>query len=102
MSMSGRSTLMKNPKPGILIIPFLLLLLVSLSFARPNEKSLLIIFFVPVNGLQKRNRKYLEESRTSIKRSLEIAEKSISLSEESSRILTEILDQLKKRPNEPK
>jgi uncharacterized membrane protein len=58
---------------------------------------ILIVFFIAVSRLQKRNKKYLDESRTSIKRSLEIAEKSLSMSEESNKILSEILDELKKK-----
>lgn len=58
---------------------------------------ILVVFFVAVNRLQKRNRNYLDESRASIKRSLEIAEKSLSMTEESNSILRDILDELKKK-----
>lgn len=60
---------------------------------------ILIVFFIAVNGMQKRNKKYLDESRASIKRSLDIAEKSLSLSEESTSILKDILEELKKKKN---
>jgi uncharacterized membrane protein len=61
---------------------------------------ILIVFFVAVSRLQKRNKKYLDESKASIKRSLEIAEKSLSMTEESNKILREILDALKKKTND--
>jgi hypothetical protein len=57
----------------------------------------LVIIFLFIHNVQKRNKKYLDDSKASIGRSLEIAEKSLHLSEEGNILLKEILEELKKR-----
>lgn len=60
---------------------------------------ILIIVIVVTSVMQKKNRSYMDFAEKATKRSLEIAEKSLALNEESNELLKNIADELKKQVN---